>query len=67
MPIQLKEVLHQHGRTVYDLYDKMYLRGHDVTYKEITRYGRCYERDNKPRWNQIETCLRVDFGIELPW
>ena len=67
MPIQLKEILHQDGHTIKELYDAMYLRGHDVTYKEIARYGRCHARDGKLRWVQIETCLREDFGIELPW
>lgn len=67
MPIQLKEILHQHGHTVKELYEAMYLRGHDVTYKEIARYGRCHERDGKHRWDQIKTCLKEDFGIELPW
>lgn len=67
MPVQLKDVLHQRGYTVWDLHLKMLLRGHNVYYKDITRYGRCYKRDNKPRWSQIETCLREDFGIEMPW
>ena len=67
MPVQLKEILHQHGYTVWDLYFKMFLRGHNVSYKEITRYGRCYVRDDKPRWSQIEACLEADFGIKLPW
>lgn len=67
MVIQLKEILHQHGHTVRELYDAMYLRGHDVTYKEIAKYGRCGERDRKSRWNQIAVCLKEDFGIDLPW
>ena len=67
MPVQLITHLHLNGIHVKDLYDAMYLRGHDVTYKEIARYGRCYGRDIKPRWKQIETCLREDFGIEMPW
>ena len=67
MPVQLKVFLHLHGITVKDLHEAMYLRGHDVTYKEIARYGRCYGRDIKPRWKQIEKCLQEDFGIEMPW
>jgi hypothetical protein len=67
IPVQLKDILHQHGHTVRDLYEAMYLRGHDVTYKDVTRYGRCCKRDNKPRWDQILTCLKEDFGIKLPW
>ncbi len=67
MPVQLKEILHQRGHTVRELYEAMYLRGHNVTYKDVTRYGRCYERDSKYRWDQIETCLKEDLGIDLPW
>jgi hypothetical protein len=67
MPVQLKDILHQDGYTVRDLYEAMYLRGHDVTYEDVTRYGRCCKRDNKPRWDQILTCLKEDFGIKLPW
>ena len=67
MPVQLKVYLHLRGITVRELYEAMYLRGHDVTYKDITRYGRCYGRDVKPRWDQIENCLIEDFGIEMPW
>ena len=67
MPVQLKEVLHQHGHTVRELHEAMYLRGHDVTYKDIAKYGRCYVRDGKKRWDQIEKCLKEDFGIKLPW
>jgi hypothetical protein len=67
MPVQLKEILRQHGYTIRDLFDSMFFWGHDVTYKEIARYGRCYKRDAKPRWNQIEKCLKYDFGIDLPW
>jgi hypothetical protein len=67
MPVQLKEILHQHGHTVKELYDAMYLRGCNITYKEVTRYGRCHERDSKPRWDQIEACLEEAFGIKLPW
>lgn len=67
MAVQLKDYLHQHGHTVRDLYEAMYLRGYDVTYKDVTRYGRCHERDGKHRWDQIETCLKEDFGIDLPW
>lgn len=67
MPIQLKEILHQHGYTVMELCEVMYLRGYNVTYKDLTRYGRCYKRDSKPRWDQIEKCLKEDFGIDLPW
>ena len=67
MPVQLKEILHQHGYTVRDLYEAMYLRGHDVRYYDLVGYGRCHQRDGKRRWDQVEVCLREDFGIELPW
>lgn len=67
MPVQLKEFLHQHGHTVRELHETMYLRGHDVTYKDIAKYGRCHVRDEKKRWDQIEKCLKEDFGIKLPW
>ena len=67
MPVQLKIYLHLRNISVMELYEAMYLRGHDVTYKEIARYCRCYGRDVKPRWNQIETCLKEYFGIEMPW
>ena len=67
MVIQLKEVLHQHGHTVRELYDAMGLRGYLVSYQEIAKYGRCCKRDRKQRWDQIITCLKEDFGIDLPW
>jgi hypothetical protein len=67
MQFQLKTILRWHGHTVRKLYEAMYLRGHDVTYEEVARYGRCCERDNKPRWDQILACLKEDFGIDLPW
>jgi hypothetical protein len=67
MPVQLKEILHQHGYTVRDLYDAMYLRGYNVGYDEIVRYCRCCRRNDKHRWPQIEKCLKEDFGIDLPW
>ena len=67
MPVHLKVYLHLNGISVRELYEAMLLRGHDVTYKEMARYGRCYYRDVKPRWKQIETCLKEDFGIEMPW
>ena len=67
MVIQFKEFLHLHDITVRMLWDAMFLRGHSMSYKDLARYGRCYQRDNKPRWKQIEECLKDDFGIELPW
>lgn len=67
MPVQLKEILRQHGHTVRDLYEAMYLRGHDVRYYDLVRYGRCCKRNGKHRWDQIEQCLKEDFGIDLPW
>ena len=67
MPVQFKVYLHLNNISVMELYEAMYLCGHDVTYKEMARYGRWYSRDVKPRWTQIETCLKENFGIEMPW
>ena len=67
MAVQLKDYLRQHGHTVRELYEAMYLRGYDVRYDEIVKYGRCCRRNSKPRWDQIMMCLKEDFGIDLPW
>ena len=67
MPVQLKDVLHFEGYTVWDLYDKMQLRGHKISYNRLTAYCRCYKRDKKSKWDQIKACLKEDFEIEIPW